>query len=61
MWKKSLAERITWNRTVNIQGGLGHNISTDLYNEHLNLDFKRKPSHNTNFMQYFKLSFRDKL
>ncbi len=31
---------LIWNRTVNLQGGLGRNIEMDLANEFLNCDFK---------------------
>ena len=36
---QELAETICWNRTVNVRGGLGHNIEMDLWNEFLNRDF----------------------
>lgn len=32
----SLAHEVTWNRFVNIRGGLGKNIPCDLFNEHIN-------------------------
>ena len=35
-----LAHEITWNRTVNLHGGAGHNIAKDLANEFLNNEFK---------------------
>ena len=31
---------IKWNRTANVNGGLGNNVALDLVNEHLNKDFK---------------------
>jgi hypothetical protein len=40
MWKQEIAEDITWNRTVNTQGGSGHNVSMDRYNEFINADLK---------------------
>ncbi|XP_072182209.1 uncharacterized protein [Diadema setosum] len=36
-----LAYQLTWNRTVNIQGGSGRNVSMDLEMETLNKDFKK--------------------
>lgn len=32
----NLAHQVTWNRFVNIRGGLGRNIPCDLHNEHVN-------------------------
>lgn len=32
----NLAHQVTWNRFVNIRGGLGKNIPCDLHNEHVN-------------------------
>jgi hypothetical protein len=37
-----LAHDITWNRTANVSGQVGHNIPLDLLNEHLNKEFKSK-------------------
>jgi hypothetical protein len=34
------AEDLTWNRTVNIRGGAGHNVAMDKMNEFLNNEFK---------------------
>ena len=35
-----MAARMTFNRTVNVHGGIGRNISLDLYLEFLNKEFK---------------------
>jgi len=32
----NLAHQVTWNRFVNLRGGLGRNIPCDLFNEHVN-------------------------
>ncbi len=44
-YSNRLAFEVTWNRTVNIHGGLGNNIPTDLMNEFLNLDYKESMKH----------------
>ncbi|KAK3103574.1 hypothetical protein FSP39_020297 [Pinctada imbricata] len=35
-----LARQVTWNRTVNVSGGVGKNIEMDLHMEHMNRDYK---------------------
>ena len=35
-----MAHELTWNRTVNVNGGVGNNIPLDLHLEHLNRVFK---------------------
>ncbi len=35
-----IQEEILWNRTINLQGGLGHNIAMDRVNEFHNAQFK---------------------
>jgi len=40
MWNSGLAHEVIHNRTVNIRGGLGHNISMDRVCEFLNAEFK---------------------
>lgn len=42
-WKpRRIIEDLTWNRTVNLKGGAGHNNEMDLVNEFLNREFKGK-------------------
>jgi len=40
-----LIEEVIHNRTVNLKGGLGHNIAMDRVCEFLNAEFKGKPKH----------------
>ena len=40
LWHPKLITEFTWNRFINLHGGDGNNIPTDLYNEFMNRDFK---------------------
>jgi hypothetical protein len=40
IWQHQIAEEIIWNRTINVKGGHGRNVSMDRYNEFINADFK---------------------
>jgi len=39
-WESSLIDEVIHNRTVNLKGGVGHNIAMDRVCEFLNADFK---------------------
>jgi len=39
-WSSTLAEETVHNRTVNLRGGLGHNIAMDRECEFMNAEFK---------------------